>query len=165
MSSLSQEQINKLLMKNWMTHDALWYLEAAANFGMEAASPMNLRCCRRLGSIECNRLLKEIDQPKPTDLNQYKELFNTIQEVFVPDFMEMEISYKEPNLHNIEVKKCFAYEGMMKVGLIDQYHCGIFERILGWFDALGIECKGSPAGEKCWMREKGKCWVKLELTL
>jgi hypothetical protein len=33
-------------MRAWMIHDALWYGEVAARFGMAEVSPMNLRYIR-----------------------------------------------------------------------------------------------------------------------
>ena len=45
--ALDFKETKGLLIRNWMTHDALWYGEVARNFGMGAASPMNLRVCRQ----------------------------------------------------------------------------------------------------------------------
>ena len=41
--ALNKSQLRDLLLKNWMTHDALWYAEVALKLGMQEASPMNLR--------------------------------------------------------------------------------------------------------------------------
>ena len=34
LETVKSEQIRALLIKNWMTHDALWYSEMAGKFGM-----------------------------------------------------------------------------------------------------------------------------------
>ncbi len=36
---LEGEELRVFLVNNWMTHDAIWYGEAAARFGMAEASP------------------------------------------------------------------------------------------------------------------------------
>lgn len=43
--------------------------------------------------------------------------------------------------------------------MIDEYECGIFTRIHGWFEALDIDYETTPAFNGCLMRDKGKCEV------
>ena len=52
---LEKSQLKDILIRNWMTHDALWYGEVAKKFGMAAASPMNLRVCRKLDDRQLHR--------------------------------------------------------------------------------------------------------------
>ena len=69
---VNQEQIRDILIKNWMTHDALWYAEVAHHFGMADASPMNLRVCRKLGQIECKRVMKQVDVSPPGNMMEFR---------------------------------------------------------------------------------------------
>ena len=46
---------------------------------------------------------------------------------------------------------------MKQLGFIDQYECGIFERIEGWFDALHLKYSHIPSDELCLMHHKGSC--------
>jgi hypothetical protein len=42
-AELTEAQRRDLLIRNRMTHDGLWFAEVAAKYGMDVASPMNLR--------------------------------------------------------------------------------------------------------------------------
>jgi len=67
--TINQHQLRDILTTNWMTHEALWYGEVAAKFGMAKASPMNLRVCRKLGQIEFGRFdgFPECFEPSPEE--------------------------------------------------------------------------------------------------
>ena len=75
LDSIDPKKLNSFLIKNWMTHDALWYAEVAGKLGMPEASPMNLRVCRKLGVTEFKRLLKMLETSVPGDMQAYQELF------------------------------------------------------------------------------------------
>jgi len=153
--TLDREQLRSILIKNWMTHDALWYGEVASKFGMSEASPMNLRVCRTLGRIEYGRLMKMAETGAPRDFREYHELFELGKQVFFPDFMDIEIEYPGGDSQVFHVLDCFAYKGMEKAGLLADYDCGIFERIEGWFDAMGVDYRRNPAPGRC-LKFRGK---------
>jgi hypothetical protein len=136
-------------MKNWMTHDALWYTEVAHCFGMADASPMNLRVCRKLGQIECKRVMKQVEVPPPGNMMDFRQLFELAERIFVPDFMIFRVEYPGSDIQRVHVYDCFAYNGMHKAGLVSEYECGIFERIEGWFDAMGLAYRRSPDLSRC----------------
>ena len=95
---IDPEKLNRVLMKNWMTHDALWYGEVAGKFGMIEASPINLRVCRKLGQIEFKRFMKMLGTSIPGSMPEYQELFDMGRRVFVPEFMSFDIDYPAENL-------------------------------------------------------------------
>lgn len=158
----NQKQIRDILIKNWMTHDALWYAEVAHNFGMAAASPMNLRVCRKLGQIECKRLMKQVDVSPPANMIELRELFELAERVFVPDFMTFRVDYPGSDLQRVHVLDCFAYNGMHKAGLVSEYECGIFERIEGWFDAMGLAYRRNPDLGRCLKHQGKECVVTIQ---
>ena len=159
---LDKEKLRNILITNWMTHDALWYGELASRFGMAEASPMNLRVCRKLGRIEFGRLMKTAGVSHPRDMAQYREIFELGKQVFFPDFMRIEILYPEKDTQVFRVIDCFAHRGMEKAGFISDYECGIFERIEGWFDAMGLEYKRTPDLSRC-LKYKGEdCMVTVK---
>jgi hypothetical protein len=153
--TINQDQLRNILIKNWMTHDALWYGEVAAKFGMAEASPMNLRVCRKLGQIEFGRLMKMVGAPPPKDIEEYQELFEIGKQVFFPDFISVQIDYPSDDSQVFHFLDCFAYRGMKKLGLLPDYECGIFERIEGWFDAMGLKYTRTPDLSRC-LKFKGK---------
>ncbi|MBW1708833.1 MAG: hypothetical protein JRG97_02910 [Deltaproteobacteria bacterium] len=155
LKKLSHEEIRGILIKNWMTHDALWFGEAAMRFGMAEASPMNLRVCRQLGRIEFRRLMKAVNASNPKDFSEYMELFEMGREVFVPDFMEFQTEYPGDDSQVVHVLDCFAHKGMERAGLIADYECGIFERIEGWLDAMELKYTRTPDLSRC-LKFKGE---------
>ena len=153
--AISRDQLKDMLLKNWMTHDALWYGEVAARFGMAEASPMNLRVCRKLGRIEFKRLMTLAGASPPKDFEAYRELFELGGKVFVPEFITLHIDYPGKSTQVFHVSECFAHEGMKKLGLLPEYECGIFERIEGWFDAMGLRYTRTPDLSRC-LKFKGE---------
>ena len=160
--SLNQTQLRDLLLRNWMTHDALWYGEVVQKLGMEAASPMNLRVCRELGRIEYKRLINLVGAAPPTNMNDYRELFDLGRQVFVPDFISIEIDYPKADLQRFRVSECFAHRGMEKAGLLAGYECGIFERICGWLDAMKLAYTLKPSLHRCLKYQGKKCEVTVQ---
>ena len=159
---IDPQKLNSFLIKNWMTHDALWYVEAAKAFGMAAASPMNLKVCRTLGRIECQRLMKTVGAASPGNMDEYQELFEFGRQVFVPDFMKFQIEYPGNDMQIFHVFDCFAHRGMEKAGLIADYECGIFERIEGWLDAMGLKYNRSPDLSRCLKFKGEECRIKFK---
>jgi len=153
--TINQDQLRDILIKNWMTHDALWYGEVAAKFGMAEASPMNLRVCRKLGQVEFGRLMKMVEAPSPKNIEKYQELFELGKRVFFPDFVSAQIDYPGYDSQIFHFLDCFAHRGMKKLGLLPDYECGIFERIEGWFDAMGLKYTRTPDLSRC-LKFKGK---------
>jgi hypothetical protein len=159
---LDKEKLRNILITNWMTHDALWYGELASRLGMAEASPMNLRVCRKLGKIEFGRLMKTAGVSPPRDMAEYRDIFELGKQVFFPDFMSVEILYPENDTQIYRVIDCFAHRGMEKAGLISDYECGIFERIEGWFDAMGLEYKRTPDLSRCLKYRGEDCTVTVK---
>jgi hypothetical protein len=161
--SLNRQTLRDTLIANWMTHDALWYEEVAAQFGMAVASPMNLRVCRKLGRIEFQRAMKMTGASTPRNRDEYLELFQLAWDLFVPRFMKVRVSYPSKALQEFHVLDCFAHRGMTRQGRIGEYQCGIFERIEGWLDAMGIQYVRRPELNRCLKWTGEECKVTLEV--
>ena len=160
--TINQDQLRNILIKNWMTHDSLWYGEAAAKFGMAEASPMNLRVCRKLGQVEFGRLMKMVEAPSPKNIEEYQELFELGKQVFFPDFVSTQISYPGNDSQIFDFIDCFAHKGMKKLGLLPDYECGIFERIEGWFDAMGLKYTRTPDLSRCLKLKGEECRITVQ---
>jgi hypothetical protein len=159
---IDPQKLNSFLIKNWMTHDALWYGEVAGKLGMTAASPMNLRICRKLGQIEFKRLMQMVDATVPVHLQASQELFETGKQVFVPDFMAIDIDYPAENVQQFCIRECFAHRGMEKAGHLKDYECGIFERIVGWLDAMNLTYTVAPDLSRCLKFKGQECEVTIK---
>jgi len=159
---IDPQKLNSFLIKNWMTHDALWYGEVAGKLGMPEASPINLRVCRKLGQIEFKRLMKMLEATVPVDMQAYQKLFEIGKQVFVPDFMALDIDYPAEKVQRFCVRECFAHRGMEKAGLLKDYECGIFERIVGWLDAMKLTYTVEPDLFRCLKFKGQECEVTIK---
>ena len=73
------------------------------------------------------------------------------------DFFAWRWEWRPPDTLLAEVQRCFAYEGIKRLGALEGYECGIFDRIYRWFDALGVSYEVSPTEERCTMHLDGSC--------
>lgn len=159
---LEGEELRVFLVNNWMTHDAIWYGEAASRFGMAEASPMNLRVCRSLGKIEFKRFLKATGASRPDGMRALREMFDQAWRVFVPPAFDGEVDFRADDTLVMKNAECFAHKGMVRAGLIGEYECGIFERIEGWFDAMGLDYTRTPDLSRCLKYKGEECVVTIQ---
>jgi hypothetical protein len=73
------------------------------------------------------------------------------------DFMNFEYTFPEENVMHWEMHKCWAYEGMKKLGVADKYECGVIYRVKCWLDSLKVNYTMKPRIKGCLMASEGKC--------
>jgi hypothetical protein len=157
MSKVTTNQLKEILNKNWMTHDAMWFYHCLQECGIEKTNKINLAAIRAMAQIEVKRLTELLAVEKISDIEHCKIFFDGACEIIKADFMNFSYTFESPNRLQVEMKNCFAYEGIKRIGAIEQYECGIFERIDGWLDGLGIGFNVKPQVEGCMMHAEGVC--------
>ncbi len=155
--ALDKEALRDLLVRNWMTHDAMWFAHAAQHCGMEQANRLNRAAVRAMAALEARRLQKALDFPEITSFEELRDFVRQAFEVLRAPFMKFQLSFPEPNLMRWEIASCFAYEGVKTLGVADRYECGIFDRLESWFDTLGISWTATPPVEGCLFHRTGAC--------
>ncbi|MEK7836774.1 MAG: DUF6125 family protein, partial [candidate division NC10 bacterium] len=55
---LSPPEREALLIKNWMSHDARWFMAVARGFGLEVANRLNQIAAHEVGKAEAQRLVR-----------------------------------------------------------------------------------------------------------
>ena len=106
--------------------------------------------------------MKVLEASVQDDMQAYQKLFEIGEQVFVPEFMSLDIDYPAENLQRFCVRECFAHRGMEKAGLLKDYECGIFERIFGWLDGMNLKYSATPDLSRC-LKFKGQaCEVTIE---
>ena len=89
------------------------------------------------------------------------EILNDFQSytLTLEDFGSKKKSKNFAILANNCFKRSNCVEGLnyLKKAVIDQYECGIYDRIEGWFEGLGIKFKVSPRIDGCLMHQGKKC--------
>lgn len=158
MAPMDTRQVVELINKNWMTHDAMWFLHSMQECGMEKTNRINRAAVRSMAMIEAKRLSKALEFDAVENFEDFKKLFQGAMDLVMPKFMKFTYEFRGDNVVHGEWQSCFAHDGMTKIGMIDQYQCGIFERIEAWLDALKIRYTVSPQVKGCMMHTEGQCY-------
>jgi hypothetical protein len=162
-NSLSFEMEKDLLIKGWMSHDARWFMAVTQHFGIDAANRLNQFVCREIGRVEMKRLMKTLALSQPKDLEEYLRFNKAAFALYGSGLAEYEIKTLDHRSYEIHLKRCFAYENIVRAGIKDQYECGILARIQGWIDALGLEHELAPPLGKCMMVLGKECSYRITL--
>ena len=139
-----------------MTHDAMWFRICLNELGIERTNLINKAATREMAKIEAKRIKKLLGVEEIETMNELKLFFENGLELLKADFMNFHGTFYKNTL-TWTAKTCFAYDGIQRLGIIDQYECGIFERLHGWFDELNVEYEFDPKSSGCLMYENGQC--------
>ncbi|MFQ5968824.1 MAG: hypothetical protein ACE5MI_14665, partial [Acidimicrobiia bacterium] len=161
---LSPTQRENLLRRSWMANDGFWFYQTFANYGPDVANKLNVAVVREFGRLEMRRLLRALGISEITSAAQYRRLFQVAVKLYVGDLFDYEESF-EGTTHHIRVKSCFAYTGVNRAGVAKVYHCGPFERVLGWFEAMKLPMKLDPDVGLCQKAHSGGCAYSLSVEL
>jgi len=85
------------------------------------------------------------------DLEGYLSLNEAAFSLYGSGLAECEIKTLDDHSYEVHMKRCFAYENVVRAGIEDRCECGIFARIQGWIDAQGLEHELTPPLGKCMM--------------
>jgi len=168
MKKLNGNDVKELFSKNWLTHDAMWYGNCMQELGPEKANQLNKTAVRLMAGIEIKRVMKLMDMPKQSTIDTFDELSEIIGTAFQlvqTSFLTFDFSFPEKNLLRGQFSECFAHDGVEKFGMIDNYECGIVERVKGWMDGIGVTYKMTPNFKGCLMHQYGKCVVNFVFDL
>ena len=158
MKTLGRNELKEILIRNWMTHDAMWFFHCLQECGIEKTNKINKAAVRDMGIIEIKRIQKALGIDKVEAFEDFKLLSDATWDIVKGKFMRFSYSYPAKNILRGDFENCFAYEGIKQLGAIERYQCAIFERIYGWFDGMGIKYSVSPQVEGCMMHTDGKCF-------
>lgn len=159
MNVLEKDKLKELLIKCWITHDGVWFANCLQQLGIEKANALNLAAIKSLSAIEVPRITKALGMEKGEikTFEEFKECFEALFGVVKGDFMQFNHSFPAENCMHWEMERCFAYEGMKRLGAIDHYRCGPLYRIMCWFDVLGVNYRFDPPVDLCLIPKTGRC--------
>ncbi|EPG64880.1 DUF6125 family protein [Leptospira wolffii] len=160
---LGKETVRELLNANWMTHDALWFANCIQEFGIEKANLVNKASVRMMAKAEAKRLRRALQVRKVRTFQELEEFIDTGFRVIRGNFMDFEILFERPSTIIWKVPRCFAYEGVKRLGYIESYHCGIVDRMAGWLDELGISYEIDPVFGGCLKHTVGRCEMRFSV--
>ena len=166
--SLGKKELIDLVSKCWMTHDGMWFYTCLQELGIEAANRLNKAAISSLAPIEISRFKKALGfgEQKIGTWAEFKEFFLGTTAMLIPDFMNVDWNFHRDKVLRwvFNEKKCFAYNGINRLGVIDKYECGPIYRVECWLKSLGIKYTVFPRTGKCVMPEKGACSGEFKIT-
>lgn len=156
----------RLVQRQWLTHDAMWFAHSVDRLGIETANELNRAAVQSMAAVEAGRLRKLMDVDAVRTPAELRRFFDTAVAVVIPDVIDFTMDWA-PDGRSVtfEVQRCFAFEGVSALGVADTYECGIYERVTGWLDGLGIAHRIEPDVAHCTMHHTGACRRVVTVTL
>jgi len=162
---LSPSEREALIIKCWMSHDARWFMAVASEFGMEVTNRLNHIAAHEVGKAECRRVVKALQLPQVASLDDLL----LIQEVMIgllgPNLLDYQVTKVSENSASVHVQRCFSYDNAARVGVADQMQCGIFARVTGWLEGLGLPYEIEPQLGRCFKARGEECMYTISLNL
>jgi hypothetical protein len=163
--------VRELVTKGWLTHDGMWFDEAARSLGVETANVLNRAAIRAMAPFEVSRLCSAlgVEASELRDADAVARFVSDGISLVTPASVSGPLRVGAGPGGSIrwewEPGECFAFKGMARFGHLDGYRCGVIYRIQCWLDALGVAPLGEAAVEGCLMRDGGRCSGELVLTV
>jgi hypothetical protein len=154
---LSPSDREALLIKNWMSHDARWFMAVAAEFGMQVTNRLNQRAAHEVGTVEARRIVRALGLPPVTTLDDYLLVQEVLIGLLGPDLLDYRVTKAGDNAFRIHVGRCFAHDNAARAGVAGGLACGIFARVTGWLEALGLAYDTEPGLDACLMARGEEC--------
>ncbi len=161
---LTREEIIVALNKDWMTHDGMWFFNSVMELGIDKTNRLNLAAIEGMTRVEIHRFKKLLgfEKDRIESFAEFKEFFEAIRKLFIPEFMGGRVEFTDNNSVIMEMEKenCFAYKGIKKMNQLDEYRCGVLYRIELMFKHTCLRFKPSHNAGKCLMHHEGACRVE-----
>lgn len=169
-TSVGREELHELLAKGWLTHDGMWFDQAARALGVEGANVLNLAAIRAMAPFEVSRLAAVLGARREqlTDAESVAAFVRAGIVLVTPASVggQMHLVAAGSALHwECEPGECFAYKGMQRFGHLDGYRCGVIYRVECWLEVAGLRPPGEPVAGPCAMHTTGRCAGDLPLAL
>ena len=164
---LNKHQLKELLVKCWMTHDGSWFYNCVKEFGIETANRLNKASIKSLSPIEMQRIKTALGlgEIKIESFEQLRDFIDNGFSILKGDFMKFNYTFPEKNVMHWEMEKCFAYDGMLRIGVKEKYECGLIYRVCCWLDVIGVKYTLEPKINECLLHSQNNCVGELRFNL
>jgi len=88
--------------------------------------------------------MKTLGLSPAKDIEEFLTLKKTALSLYGSGLAEYEIRILDDQSYEMHMKRCFAYENIVRAGIADRCECGIFARLQGWLDAQELEHELTP---------------------
>ena len=132
-------------------------MAVVGEYGLQVANRLNRIAAHEVGKVEAQRIARALQLPPVTTLDDYLLAHEVFIGLVGPDLADYDVIKVGDNAYEMRMRRCFGYENAVRAGVADNLECGIFSRITGWPEALGLEYEISPPLEKCLKVEGREC--------
>ena len=165
-SDLSAADVQAYLSRGWLTHDGMWLFNAYNSVGIEKANELNRAAIRSMAFLEMKRTRKILEyEERPSDIHELEHFIKEALGLLLPpDLCEsftLAVTGPSAIRWQWEKESCFAYKGIKRINMLDQYKCGVIYRIECWLESFGFRHEVSPRIDGCLMKENGECGGEL----
>lgn len=161
---LTQHQREEMLRRSWMANDGLSFYQTATALGVDKANELNGDVVREFARQEMARLMRAAGIDRVQTIEQYHALMQSARDIYLGSLMNYDDQIIG-EIHDIKVRKCFAYLGVRRAGIDKEYRCGPGARVKGWLDAMGLHDGIEPNVGLCQMAHHGVCTYKIHTGL
>lgn len=156
-SALSTQEREDFLRTAWLSHDARWYAAAVDELGPAIANRLNRKAIRAAGVVEARRLHRRVDIGPIDSAASFLAFAEFARGLVVGDKVEMVTEALDGNSYRVTVNRCFAADQISRAGLAGAYECGIFDRIQGWHEGLGVPLASDVPTTLCLLANGQPC--------
>ena len=108
MELLSKKELKEILIKGWMTHDAMWFLHCLRKTGIETTNKINKAASAGLGLIEAKRCKKILNIDEIKTIDDLRKFVELIFHVVKAEFIKFTYKFINDNEMECEMHECFA---------------------------------------------------------
>ncbi len=152
-----------LLIKCWMSHDARWFMAVAQEYGLLVANRLNQFAAREVGKVEAQRIVRLLSLAPVKTLGEYLLIQEIIISLLGPDLLDYSVTKIDSAISQMHVRRCFAYDNAVRAGITHQFDCGVFARVTGWLEALGLAYELNPSLGRCLKTQGWECIYQIIL--
>ena len=138
MKPLGLKELKEILHKNWMTHDGMWFLHCLRECGIEKTNKINRAAVRSMALMEIRRIQEALGVRKVENFKGFVDFMYSVNGIVKADFMDFVESFPKENVCRVEMRTCFAHDGIKRIGAIEDYQCCIFDRFTGFNFNFGL---------------------------
>lgn len=154
---LSPPEREALLVKNWMSHDARWFMAVASEYDMPVVNRLNRTAAHETGKVEAQRIARALNLPPVKTMDDYLLAHEVFIGLVGPDLADYDIVKVNDSAYEWRVQRCFAYDNAVRAGVTEHLECGVLARTTGWLEAMGLDYEMTPPVGKCLMVEGREC--------
>jgi hypothetical protein len=123
----------------WVLNDARWFLKSAMELGFDTAMKLDLEVVKSFAKTEMKRFLSETGFGQIKNIEQFKQLFEMIANLYFPEEHKYEIKILDDHSLLGRVLECYVYKAVSKAGVTAAYNCAAKTRFESWLESCELD--------------------------